>query len=145
MYICKHANRDRPIGQKHRRPVVDEYRKTFWQPLLVGNRLFFTVDRTRGLIFFSVVIIIIIIISFIRRGSDREIYVFTRTYGISSSLLLLIIQFRQIVRIHGYCGCQNAGKLHFLYRLPSKYNIMSYYIVLLLCIYTCASNGSRVV
>jgi len=34
-----------------------------------------------------------------------------------------------------YCGCQNSGKLHFLYRLPSKYNIMSYYRLLLLRLY----------
>lgn len=132
VYICKCANLDRPVDLKHRLPVVVEYRKTFWQPLLVGNCLFFTVDRTRRLILFSVVIII----PFIRLGSDREIYV-TRTYGILSSLLLLlsIIKFRQIVRIHGYCGCQNSGKLHFLYLLPSKYNIMSYYRLLLLCLY----------
>jgi len=74
VYICKPAIRGGPIDQKHRRPAVVEYRKNFWQTLLVGNHSFFTVDRTRRLILFGVVIII----SFIRRGPDREIYV-TRT------------------------------------------------------------------
>lgn len=60
----------------------------FWQPLLVGNRLFLTVDRTRRLILFSVVIII----PFIRLGSDREIYV-TRTYG-NIIIIIIIINYK---------------------------------------------------
>jgi len=121
------GTRDRPIDQN----VVFARKSEDVLATTLGRKPFvFTADRTCRLILFRVVIII----SFIRRGSDREIYV-TRICGISS-LLLLIIQFRQIVRIHLYFGCQNAGKLHFLYRQPSKYNIMSYYIILL-CIHLC--------